>query len=95
MKEKLEKFVEKYSKVYKPYSLFLNIVEKVFNNGTGAISLFRFYADKKIVLINEKFYTKGDKKKLSAFLAENEMSDWTLKFKSYGYPDWYTKTFSV
>ena len=95
MKEKLEKFVEKYSKVYKPYSLFLNIVEKVFNNGNGAIALFRFYTDEKIVLVNESFFTKGDRKKLTAFLAENNMTDWEIRFKKYGYPDWYRKTFSI
>lgn len=82
-------------KQYNRYSQRYNIVEKTFNRGMGSLKLFRFYLDKKIVLINKCLFNKSDEKKLDEFLRLNNMSDWNKKFVSYGYPDYYTKSFGL
>lgn len=80
---------------YNQYSKSYNIVEKTFNRGMGSLALFRFYADKKIVLINQSIYNNSDKEKLDKFLIENNMTDWEKMFIYYGYPDYYNKSFAI
>lgn len=80
---------------YMPFSASYNIVEKTFNRGMGSLALFRFYADKKIVLINQSIYNNSDKEKLDKFLNENNMNDWEKKFIYYGYPDYYFHSFGL
>lgn len=71
------------------------IVEKTFNHGNGSLALFRFYEEKKIILINKTMVNKSDMKHLNNFIKENNMSDYQLVEKEYGYPEYYFKTFSL
>lgn len=80
---------------YNGYSFNNNIVEKTFNNGNGSLSLFRFYENEKTILINECLFNKSDERHLNEFLKIHNMSDWTIKKVSYGYPEYYTKSFSL
>ena len=80
---------------YNAYSASYNIVEKTFNRGMGSLSLFRFYPDKKIVLINRSLANKSDCSKLNQFLNENNMNDWELRSIDYGYPDYFFHSFEL
>lgn len=80
---------------YNSYSFNNNIVEKTFNNGNGSLSLFRFYENEKIILVNECLFNKSDERHLNEFVKINNMSDWTIKKVSYGYPDYYKNSFSL
>lgn len=81
--------------MYNPYSISRLIVEKTWNSGHGSLSLFRFYEDKKIVLLNSCLANKADRRKLNNFLAENDMKDWKIVEKDYGYPTYYFSTFGL
>lgn len=94
MKTLLEKFVKK-NRMYNPYSLSWGIVEKTFNNGCGSLALFRFYEDKKTVVVNKLLATKRDRKKLDDFLIENGMESWEKVDKEYGYPEYYFTSLSL
>ena len=88
MKTKLQKFVKK-NRNYCGYELSRNIVMKSFNHGMGAIDLFRFYEDRKVVVYNANYYNKSDERKLSTFLSDNGMTDWKVVSRTLGYPEWY------
>lgn len=94
MKNLLEKFV-KSSRNYRPYGLHMGIIEKSFNGGAGAIELFRFYFEKKTIVINSLFFTKSDERKLNEFCEENGMQNWRRKKVSLGYPSWYFHHLSI
>lgn len=81
--------------MYNPYSISWGIVEKTWNSGRGSLALFRFYEDKKIVLLNSCLANKADRRKLNNFLAENDMKDWKIVEKDYGYPSYYFSTFGL
>jgi len=94
MKEMLLQFV-KTNKNYRGYDLRLNIVDKVWNHGSGSINLFRFYADKKIIVINRTFFNKWDERKLKEFCRDFHLENWKWRFSHLGYPDYYTKNLSL
>lgn len=94
MKELLAKFVKK-NRMYNPYSISWNTVEKTWNNGNGSLALFRFYPEKNVVLINSCLANKADRRKLDNFLAENGMQNWSKIDKDYGYPDYYFCSFKI
>lgn len=93
MKAKLSFFLK--FRQYKSYSFNNNIVDKVFNKGNGALNLFRFYENEKTILVNECLFNKSDEKHLSEFIKANDFQDWTIKKVKYGYPEYYTKCFSL
>ena len=80
---------------YNPYTKSYNIVEKTFNRGMGSLALFRFYADKKIILINQSLYNNTDKERLDQFIKDNNLNDWEKRFIYYGYPVYYLRSFSI
>lgn len=80
---------------YKSFSFHYNIVEKIWNNGNGALKLMRFYPDSKIILINECLFNKSDENHLNEFIKQNNMEEWTVKKVFYCYPDYYTKGFGL
>ena len=94
MKEMLSQFV-KTNKNYRGYDLRLNIVDKVWNHGMGSINLFRFYADRKIIVINRTFFNKWDERKLKEFCRDFHLEEWKWRFSHLGYPDYYTKNLSL
>lgn len=90
MRNLLSQFVRT-NRNYRGYDLSHNIVEKVFNRGCGSLGLFRFYPDKKIIVINKLLYNKSDERKLNEFCRDTHIEDWQRVFTSLGYPEWYTK----
>lgn len=94
MFEKLFQFVSD-NKNYRSFDLHLNIVDKVFNGGNGALNLFRFYPEQKVIVINKVVFTKSDKNKLEEFCRDYHCEDWQWKYASLGYPDWYFKHLSI
>lgn len=85
----------KSSRNYRTYDMHLNIVDKVFNHGRGALQFIRFYEKEKTIVINEILFTKRDKAKLEKFCKEAGIEDYTWKYARLGYPDWYFKNLSL
>lgn len=71
------------------------VVEKVWNRGQGLLALFRFYPDKKIVLINSCLFNKSDSKHLLRIKKAIGADDWKELQAEYGYPDYYFKNFNL
>lgn len=82
-------------KQYNSYSFDYNTVEKSWNNGNGSLDLIRFFVEDKIILINESLFNNADERHLNTFIERNSLKDWSIKKVSYGYPDYYTKSFSL
>lgn len=80
---------------YNSYSFSYGTVEKTFNRGAGSLSLFRFYENEKLVLVNECLFNKADGKHLQEFMELNNITDWAVKKVPYGYPEYYTKSFGI
>lgn len=92
------RFIERYNPrwtTYKPYSVASNIVEKVYNEGRGALALIGFREDIKTIIINTVLIKPKDRSKLDEFIVDNNLTDWIIVNKSYGYPDWYNHNFMV
>lgn len=94
MKEAILSFV-KSNRNYRGYDLHLGIIDKVFNNGNGSLNLFRFYQEKKIIVINKTIYNKSDERKLKEFCRDCHIEDWQWKFASLSYPDYYFHKLSI
>lgn len=94
MKEQLRQFAQS-NRNYRGYDLHLNIIDKVFAHGCGCLNLFRFYPDKKVIVINRTVYTKADGKKLSEFCRDNHIRHWQWKFATLAYPNWYASKLSI
>lgn len=94
MKDILAKAIEKMPK-YKPYSLSQLIVEKVFNDGMGAIPIFRFYPDEKKIAVNEWCCNKTDLKHLNTLREAVGAEDYEIISCLYGYPEFYNHDFGL
>lgn len=92
--EKLQMAVKGYRQ-YRIESRNGLIVSKVWNKGQGLLALFRFYPDKKIILINNRLFNKNDSKNLEKIKKAIEASDWMEQRAEYGYPDYYFKSFGL
>lgn len=71
------------------------IVSKVWNRGQGLLPLFRFYQDKKIILINSRLFNRFDEKHLSKIKKAIGAESWKEVNVEYGYPDYYFKSFNL
>lgn len=71
------------------------VVCKVWNRGQGLLALFKFYPDKRIVLINSCLFNKSDERNLIKIKKVIGAEDWEDKKVEYGYPDYYFKGFSL
>lgn len=80
---------------YRPSCTYKNGVEKTWNRGMGSLILFRFYFDRKIVLVNSALANKSDMKHLDSFLNELGCTDFEIRMKAYGYPTYYTSSFGL
>lgn len=94
IREKLEAYVAKVRQ-YKPYSLHSLIIEKTWNHGQGSLALFRFYPDKKEILMNKEVSNIYDERHLNKIIDLIGADDWRLRKAHYGYPDYYNKSFDV
>lgn len=94
MKTAIKKFIYQYRQ-YRGHDVSSYVVEKLWNRGNGRIELFRFYEDKKIILINASFYNKADERHLSEFINENGLSDYRIEKVEYTYPDFYRRSFGL
>lgn len=92
--EKLQMAVKGYRQ-YRIESCNGLIVSKVWNKGQGLLALFRFYPDKKIILINNCLFNKSDSKNLEKIKKAIGAGDWMGQRAEYGYPDYYFKSFGL
>lgn len=92
--EKLQMAVKGYRQ-YRIESRNGLIVSKVWNKGQGLLALFRFYPDKKIILINNRLFNKNDSKNLEKIKKAIGAVDWMEQRAEYGYPDYYFKSFGL
>ena len=92
--EKLQMAVKGYRQ-YRIESRNGLIVSKVWNKGQGLLALFRFYPDKKIILINNRLFNKNDSKNLEKIKKAIGAGDWMEQRAEYGYPDYYFKSFGL
>ena len=92
--EKLQMAVKGYRQ-YRIESRNGLIVSKVWNKGQGLLALFRFYPDKKIILINNRLFNKSDSKNLEKIKKAIGAGDWMKQRAEYGYPDYYFKSFGL
>lgn len=92
--EKLQMAVKGYRQ-YRIESRNGLIVSKVWNKGQGLLALFRFYPDKKIILINNRLFNKNDSKNLEKIKKAIGACDWMEQRAEYGYPDYYFKSFGL
>ena len=92
--EKLQMAVKGYRQ-YRIESRNGLIVSKVWNKGQGLLALFRFYPDKKIILINNRLFNKNDSKNLQKIKKPIEAGDRMEQRAEYGYPDYYFKSFGL
>lgn len=93
MRQQLQQLVSA-SKNYRGYDLHLNIVSKVFNNGAGALALFRFFPEQKVIVINRLLATERDEKNLRSFCQQQGI-EYKLLYMELGYPDYYFKTLNI
>lgn len=94
LKKNLRAFIDGVKQYYLHDSNPL-IIEKTFNRGMGRLSLCRFYPEKEVVLINHTICNNSDVKKITEFCRDNNINDWQWIVVGYGYPDYYTKSFSL
>lgn len=76
----------KLSKSYLSYTVAYGIVDKVWNNGNGALDLYRFGKDNKVT-VNTLLETKSDRTKLMKFMPNAKVIE-----KELDYPDFYFKS---
>lgn len=93
MKQDLEKFFSSFRQ-YRVYDSKLTI-SKIWNRGNGLLELFRFYPDKKVILINSSLFNYADKKHLNEFINQHGMNEWKQVEKSYSYPEYYRHSFAL
>lgn len=95
-KETLVPLIKDFIKTYKNYRFDSPLkynVNKVFNHGMGSLSLFRFDVKSHTVFVNSALANSKDMDRLNLFLNENNMTDWNIQKKEYGYTDWYSHNF--
>lgn len=80
---------------YRAHDYRSDIVCKVWNRGMGRLDLFRFYPEKKIVLVNSAICNRADERHLDAFLRTFGMQDYKRKRVNYGYPVYYNHSFGL
>ena len=85
----LKQYFSKF-KQYRFYTLYINNIEKVFNNGHGSLPLFYFDIEKKTVIVNNYLANKSDYAKLSDFFNVYNL-DFKIVKKTLGYPEYYTR----
>ena len=93
MRQQLQQLVNA-SKNYRGYDLHQNTVSKVFNNGNGALALFRFFPEQKVIVINRLLATKRDEQTLREFCQQQGI-DYQLRYMELGYPDYYFNTLNL
>lgn len=76
----------KKSRQYVTYSVAYGVVKKIFNNGNGALSLYKFGKTNKVTA-NTLLETKSDRRKLMEFIPDCIVIEQKL-----GYPEWYSKS---
>ena len=94
LKANLTEFIRRVNQYHKHTFLGLTI-SKTWNRGMGRLSLFRFYPDEKIVLINSAIFNNSDRKKLTQFCKDNHIEDWKWEEVYYGYPTYYNNSFGL
>lgn len=98
IKEEIQAMLEVYVRgvrQYNPYSLSSLIIEKKWNGGRGSLALFRFYPDKKTILVNKELYNRFDEKHLREIIKILMADEWKIVYVYYGYPDYYNKSFNL
>lgn len=80
---------------YRKYNIQELIISKVFNNGRGALSLFKFCIEQKKIAINNVLFNKADSRKLDAICEKIGIKDWERVECWYDYPDWYNRDFGL
>lgn len=94
MEQKIKAWI-KAVRQYKAHDYRNDVVCKVWNRGMGRLALFRFYPDRKVVLINRAICNKCDHEHLNAFLLAYGMGDWERVAVDYGYPTYYNHSFGL
>lgn len=75
-------------KEYMQYSVMFGTVDKLFNDGNGALGLYRF-GESDNVTVNTVLETKPDRKRLMKLFPN------CIPFEEeLGYPDWYSRSLS-
>ena len=77
---------------YNIYSISRLIIEKSFNHGSGSLALFKILPEEKKIKVNTSLATKRDFLHLEG-LQKALRTNYDLQLVSYGYPDYYTKSF--
>ncbi len=80
-----------YPRPYRLFSLTPGMVDKVFNNGQGALCCIRFMEGTK-VRFNESFATQKDKDRVAQMFDTLGFEAPVFEAGKVHYPDWYTKT---